>query len=100
MCQQEAQKAPSHFAACRCDIYYSIIALVSLLAASTQVCLWSLAAERQVKRIRILYFHRVMRQEISWFDVMETGELNTRLAEWVAAKKKRCSESFFKGFSL
>lgn len=52
-----------------------------LLVGYLQVCLWTLAAGRQVKRIRTLFFHSVMRQEISWFDITETGELNTRLSE-------------------
>ncbi|XP_029359235.1 ATP-dependent translocase ABCB1 [Echeneis naucrates] len=46
-----------------------------------QVSLWTLAAGRQVKRIRKLFFHRIMQQDIGWFDVNETGELNTRLTD-------------------
>ena len=54
-----------------------------LVAGYMQVAFWTLTAGRQVKRIRSLFFHRIMQQEISWFDVTETGELNTRLTEWV-----------------
>lgn len=64
-------------------IYYSIMGAVVLVAAYLQVSLWTLAAGRQVKRIRTLFFHRIMQQDIGWFDVNETGELNTRLTEWV-----------------
>uniref|UniRef100_A0A3Q2QK45 ABC transmembrane type-1 domain-containing protein n=1 Tax=Fundulus heteroclitus TaxID=8078 RepID=A0A3Q2QK45_FUNHE len=67
-------------------IYYSILGAVVLIAAYLQVSLWTLAAGRQVKRIRKLFFHRIMQQDIGWFDVNETGELNTRLTEWVAEK--------------
>lgn len=67
----------------RYAIYYSIMGAVVLVAAYLQVSLWTLAAGRQVKRIRKLFFHRIMQQEIGWFDVNETGELNTRLTEWV-----------------
>ncbi|XP_075868533.1 ATP-dependent translocase ABCB1-like [Nelusetta ayraudi] len=73
-------KATCHFDSCRYAIYYAIVGFTALLAASMQVCLWTLAAGRQARRLRILFFHRVMRQEISWFDITETGELNTRLA--------------------
>lgn len=52
-----------------------------LLAAYMQVSFWTIAAGRQVKRIRSLFFHCIMQQEISWFDVNDTGELNTRLTE-------------------
>lgn len=69
----------------RYAIYYSILGFVVMLAAYMQVSFWTLAAGRQVKRIRRLFFHCIMKQEISWFDVTETGELNTRLTECVAA---------------
>ncbi|KAG7242239.1 hypothetical protein INR49_024285 [Caranx melampygus] len=62
-------------------IYYSIMGAVVLVAAYLQVSLWTLAAGRQVKRIRKLFFHRIMQQDIGWFDVNETGELNTRLTD-------------------
>uniref|UniRef100_A0A8C5I315 ATP-binding cassette sub-family B member 5 n=1 Tax=Gouania willdenowi TaxID=441366 RepID=A0A8C5I315_GOUWI len=54
---------------------------VVLVAAYLQVSFWTLAAGRQVKRIRTLFFHRIMQQDIGWFDVNETGELNTRLTD-------------------
>ncbi|CAJ1062228.1 ATP-binding cassette%2C sub-family B (MDR/TAP), member 4 [Xyrichtys novacula] len=72
---------PLSFASCRYAIYYSIMGAVVLVAAYIQVSFWTLAAGRQVKRIRQLFFHSIMRQEISWFDVTETGELNTRLTD-------------------
>lgn len=67
----------------RYAIYYTLVGFTILLAGYLQVCLWTLAAGRQIKRIRTLFFHCIMRQEISWFDVTETGELNTRLSECV-----------------
>uniref|UniRef100_A0A674DA79 ATP-binding cassette, sub-family B (MDR/TAP), member 4 n=1 Tax=Salmo trutta TaxID=8032 RepID=A0A674DA79_SALTR len=62
-------------------IYYSIMGAVVLVAAYMQVAFWTLAAGRQVKRLRKLFFHCIMQQEIGWFDVNETGELNTRLTD-------------------
>ncbi|KAJ8004967.1 hypothetical protein DPEC_G00141770 [Dallia pectoralis] len=62
-------------------IYYSIMGAVVLVAAYIQVAFWTLAAGRQVKRLRKLFFHCIMQQEIGWFDVNETGELNTRLTD-------------------
>lgn len=67
----------------RFAIYYSIMGFVVLVAAYMQVSFWALAAGHQVRRIRKLFFHRIMQQDIGWFDVTETGELNTRLTEWV-----------------
>nr|XP_020462921.1 multidrug resistance protein 1-like [Monopterus albus]XP_020462922.1 multidrug resistance protein 1-like [Monopterus albus] len=62
-------------------IKYSIMGAVVLVAAYLEVSFWTLAAGRQVKRIRKLFFHRIMQQNIGWFDVNETGELNTRLTD-------------------
>lgn len=69
---------------CRFAIYYSVLGFVVLLAAYMQVSFWTITAGRQVKRIRSLFFHCIMQQEISWFDVNDTGELNTRLTECVS----------------
>ncbi|KAM7420780.1 hypothetical protein PAMA_015143 [Pampus argenteus] len=62
-------------------ISYSIMGFVVLIAAYMQVSFWALAAGRQVRCIRKLFFRRIMQQDISWFDVTETGELNTRLTD-------------------
>ncbi|XP_069815586.1 ATP-dependent translocase ABCB1-like isoform X2 [Dendropsophus ebraccatus] len=59
--------------------YYTGIGFAVLLAGYIQVSLWTLAAARQIKKIRKNFFHAVLRQEISWFDVNDAGELNTRL---------------------
>ncbi|KAI1885483.1 hypothetical protein AGOR_G00204160 [Albula goreensis] len=62
-------------------IYYSIMGAIVLVAAYLQVALWTLAAGRQVKRLRKLFFHSIIQQEIGWFDSNETGQLNTRLTD-------------------
>ncbi|XP_010222845.1 PREDICTED: multidrug resistance protein 1-like [Tinamus guttatus] len=61
--------------------YYSAIAAAVLLAAYVQTSFWTLAAGRQIKKIRKEFFHAIMRQEIGWFDVNDVGELNTRLID-------------------
>ncbi|RCI03115.1 (ABC) transporter, partial [Rhizopus stolonifer] len=42
-------------------------------------CLWILTGEYQVRRIRNLYVHSILRQEMGWFDKAEEGSLTTRL---------------------
>ncbi|XP_075778548.1 ATP-dependent translocase ABCB1 isoform X1 [Pelodiscus sinensis] len=64
--------------------YYSGIGAGVLLAAYMQVAFWTLAAGRQIKKIRQHFFHSIMRQEIGWFDVNDVGELNTRLIDDVS----------------
>ncbi|KAM8981416.1 ATP-dependent translocase ABCB1-like isoform 2-T8 [Sarcophilus harrisii] len=64
--------------------YYTGVGFGVLVAAYIQVSFWTLAAGRQVKKIRENFFHAIMRQEIGWFDVHDVGELNTRLADDVS----------------
>ncbi|RXM97403.1 Multidrug resistance protein 1 [Acipenser ruthenus] len=61
--------------------YYSGLGAAVLLAAYIQISFWTLAAGRQIKKLRKKFFHAVVRQEIGWFDVNEVGELNTRLTD-------------------
>lgn len=70
-----------YFSLYRLAIYYCLMGIAAVISANLQVSLWTLAAGRQVKRIRILFFRCIMQQEISWFDVTDIGELNTRLTE-------------------
>uniref|UniRef100_A0A8C5JL82 Phosphatidylcholine translocator ABCB4 n=1 Tax=Junco hyemalis TaxID=40217 RepID=A0A8C5JL82_JUNHY len=69
---------------CLYAYYYSGIAAGVLLAAYIQTSFWTLAAGRQIKKIREKFFHAIMRQEIGWFDVNDVGELNTRLLDDVS----------------
>ncbi|NXD79725.1 MDR1 protein, partial [Halcyon senegalensis] len=64
--------------------YYSAIAAGVLLAAYIQTSFWTLAAGRQIKKIRENFLHAIMRQEVGWFDVNDVGELNTRLLDDVS----------------
>ncbi|XP_015213560.2 ATP-dependent translocase ABCB1 isoform X1 [Lepisosteus oculatus] len=65
----------------RYAIYYSALGAGVLLAAYLQIACWTIAAGRQVKRLRKRFFHAIVRQEIGWFDMNETGQLNTRLTD-------------------
>lgn len=61
--------------------YYSGLGAGVLVAAYIQVSFWTLAAGRQIKKIRQEFFHAILRQEIGWFDISDITELNTRLTE-------------------
>ena len=41
---------------------------------------WVMSGERQAKRIKQLYVHSILRQDMSWFDKSGEGSLTTRLA--------------------
>ncbi|KAI4891347.1 hypothetical protein NFI96_015728 [Prochilodus magdalenae] len=95
-------RSPAFFCcSCRYAINYSIMGVVVLFAAYMQVAFWTLAAGRQVKRLRKLFFHSILKQDIGWFDVNETGQLNTRLTddiykinEGIGDKLGMCIQSF------
>uniref|UniRef100_A0A8C6BJM6 ATP binding cassette subfamily B member 1 n=1 Tax=Monodon monoceros TaxID=40151 RepID=A0A8C6BJM6_MONMO len=90
--------------------YYSGIGAGVLVAAYIQVSFWCLAAGRQVYKIRKQFFHAIMRQEIGWFDVHDTGELNTRLTDDVSKINEGIGDkigiffqsmaTFFTGFTV
>ncbi|XP_055468722.1 phosphatidylcholine translocator ABCB4 isoform X2 [Psammomys obesus] len=62
--------------------YYSGLGGGVLVTAYIQVSFWTLAAGRQIKKIRQKFFHAILRQEMGWFDIQDTTELNTRLTEY------------------
>ncbi|OCT61132.1 bile salt export pump [Xenopus laevis] len=61
--------------------YYAGIGCSVLILGYVQICFWVTAAARQIQRIRKLYFRKVMRMEIGWFDCTSVGELNTRMSD-------------------
>uniref|UniRef100_A0A8C0DWR6 Bile salt export pump n=1 Tax=Balaenoptera musculus TaxID=9771 RepID=A0A8C0DWR6_BALMU len=61
--------------------YYAGIAVVVLVTGYIQICFWVIAAARQIQKMRKLYFRRIMRMEIGWFDCNSVGELNTRFSD-------------------
>ncbi|XP_043546264.1 ATP-binding cassette, sub-family B (MDR/TAP), member 4 [Chiloscyllium plagiosum] len=68
----------------RFSYYYVGLGAAVLVAAYIQVSFWSLTAARQTQKIRKTFFHSLLRQEIGWFDVIQIGELNTRLTDDIA----------------
>uniref|UniRef100_A0A8D0GR74 ATP-binding cassette sub-family B member 5 n=1 Tax=Sphenodon punctatus TaxID=8508 RepID=A0A8D0GR74_SPHPU len=63
----------------RFALYYTGIGMAVLVFGYLQISFWVLAAARQTKKIRKAFFHAILGQDISWFDVSNSGELNTRL---------------------
>ena len=61
--------------------YYVAIALGVLLSTFLANALLNLSAYRQTRRIRLAFFRNVLHQEIGWFDVNDSAQLSTRLAE-------------------
>ncbi|XP_029306488.1 bile salt export pump [Cottoperca gobio] len=62
-------------------LYYVGIAAAVFVLGYFQISLWVTAAARQIQIIRNMYFSKVMRMEIGWFDCTSVGELNTRMSD-------------------
>nr|XP_015214468.1 PREDICTED: bile salt export pump-like [Lepisosteus oculatus] len=62
-------------------LYYVGIGSGVFLLGYCQISLWVVAAARQIQKIRKLYFRKVMRMDIGWFDCNSVGELNTRMSD-------------------
>jgi len=60
-------------------LYYVIIGAVTIISGWIQLILFQISAGRQVKKIRTAFFCAILKQEISWFDLNATGEINSRL---------------------
>lgn len=65
-----------------------------LVASYISNCLWIMTGESQTRRIRTLYLHGVLRQDMSWFDTATEGSLNTRLATDTQIIQDGISEKF------
>ncbi|KAK4518231.1 uncharacterized protein ATC70_001583 [Mucor velutinosus] len=65
-----------------------------LVASYISNCFWIVTGENQARRIRGLYVHSVLRQDMSWFDMAAEGSLTTRLANDTQLIQEGISEKF------
>lgn len=72
-------------------VYMAVGVLVASYVAQT---LWISSGQRQTRRIKLLYFHSVLRQDMTWFDKSEEGSLTTRLAADTQLIREGISEKF------
>ncbi|KAF9956990.1 hypothetical protein BGZ70_009683, partial [Mortierella alpina] len=62
-------------------IKFTVLGGIMFVVAYGQMCFFTLSAENQAKRIRELYLHAILRQDIGWHDVGKKHEsLNSRLS--------------------
>lgn len=66
----------------------------TLVAAYVANSFWIMSGEQQTRRIRMLYLHSVLRQDMGWFDKAEEGSLTTRLATDTQTIQDGISEKF------
>ena len=63
------------------SFYYIGFAIGVFIAVFLATMFWNISAYRQTRRMRMAFYHSILRQEIGWFDVTEANELSTRLVE-------------------
>ncbi|KAL7061746.1 hypothetical protein AAHC03_0740 [Spirometra sp. Aus1] len=59
---------------------FVILGCVCLILAFAQMFCLDVSAKRQGRRIRLLLFQSILRQEVGWFDEQSVGNLITRLS--------------------
>lgn len=62
-------------------LIFCMIGLGVLISSYFQISFYLLASERQVRKIRLLFYRAILKQEIGWFDANPSGELSSRLTE-------------------
>ncbi|RIB22625.1 P-glyco protein ABCB5 [Gigaspora rosea] len=66
---------------------------VAVFAAGyLQMCLWMIAGERQANRLRSLYYSAILRQDITFFDTVSTGDVTTRISGDISLFQEGISE--------
>ena len=61
-------------------IYFVILGAATCVFAYGQMFFWMVSGERQAKRIRQLYYTSILRQDITFFDSVSTGDVTTRIS--------------------
>ncbi|KAJ1937643.1 hypothetical protein EC988_007832, partial [Linderina pennispora] len=74
--------------------YFFALGMGTWVVASVQKLVWSVASERQGKRVREAFYTAILRQDIGWFDGLSTGELTTRISGDVNLLQEGISEKF------
>ncbi|XP_073971363.1 ATP-dependent translocase ABCB1-like isoform X2 [Rhodnius prolixus] len=62
-------------------LYYLGIGILSFCSSYLQYFLWETSCERQIYKLRQLFFSQVLRQEISWYDMKKEGDLSCKLSD-------------------
>ncbi|CAG2119050.1 unnamed protein product, partial [Medioppia subpectinata] len=77
------------------------VAVAFLLCGYAMVTTFSIAANNQIQRIRVLFFQAILRQDITWFDTKTSGDFATKvtadlnkLQEGIGDKVSLCIFSF------
>uniref|UniRef100_A0A1I8APD0 ABC-type xenobiotic transporter n=1 Tax=Steinernema glaseri TaxID=37863 RepID=A0A1I8APD0_9BILA len=62
-------------------LYYLVLGVLMFISSYIQIACWESVAERLVHKIRKTYLKAILRQQISWFDLQQTGHLTSKLTD-------------------
>uniref|UniRef100_A0A146L3B6 Multidrug resistance protein 1 n=2 Tax=Lygus hesperus TaxID=30085 RepID=A0A146L3B6_LYGHE len=63
------------------SLYYLFIGIAVLVSEYLEIWQWELACERQVFKLRKIFFSQVLRQDVEWFDTNDYGDLASKLSD-------------------
>ncbi|VVC36193.1 Hypothetical protein CINCED_3A013935 [Cinara cedri] len=76
------------------SLFYLYIGIVVLCAAFVQTWCWEMACERQIYRLRNVFFTQIIRQDITWFDTNQSSDLTTKLFDDLERVREGISSKF------
>ncbi|WKX91972.1 hypothetical protein Q1695_010199 [Nippostrongylus brasiliensis] len=62
-------------------LYYLVLGVAMFVTSYIQIVCWETFSERITHKLRQIYLKAVLRQQISWFDMQQTGNLTARLTD-------------------
>ncbi|KAJ1954440.1 hypothetical protein GGI12_005790, partial [Dipsacomyces acuminosporus] len=74
--------------------YFFALGLGMWVVSTIQKLCWNIASERIGKRVRETFYTSILRQDISWFDEVTTGELTSRISGDVNLLQDGVGEKF------
>ncbi|CAG8506586.1 14903_t:CDS:10 [Cetraspora pellucida] len=90
--------------------HFLILGALVFIVGYLQMSLWMIAGERQANRLRLIYYSSILRQDITFFDTVSTGDVTTRISGDIALFQEGISEkvgqvlqyaaTFFGGFII
>lgn len=61
----------------------TVVGTIMLTLTYASIFLFNYTSQKQIFRVRTMYFRSILHQDISWYDVMNSGDVASRLTEYV-----------------
>ena len=62
-------------------LWFVVIAAAVFVLGWVQVSFFQLSAERQAHKMQLNFYRAILRQDVGWFDTVQTGALSSKLSE-------------------